>query len=166
MVSEPVTVNGGLVSSLGRRLYGEFCRMDTFSPLAIEGLAMELLATFSRQVFQKEERAAPLLKRAEDFLQTNFCSAPTSGEVAAVVGVHPVHLARVFRAKHGCTVGEYLRRLRLNFAYEQISSTKKSLGQIALAAGFADQSHLTRSFKEHFGLTPSAYRRNLLSKIN
>ena len=56
-------------------------------------------------------------------------------------------------------MGEYLRRLRLDFAAREIANTETLLGEIAIAAGFADQSHLTKTFKAYFGLKPSEYRK-------
>ncbi len=83
----------------------------------------------------------------------------TLEEVAKLADVHPVHLSRVFREKYGSTIGEYVRRLRVEFASKQISSTKIPLSEIAHAAGFADQSHLNKTFKNIFGSTPSEYRK-------
>ena len=67
----------------------------------------------------------------------------------------------MFRRQKGCTVGEYVRHLRVDFALRQLSETENSLSDIAAAGGFADHSHLTRTFKAHLGLTPSEYRKNL-----
>jgi AraC family transcriptional regulator len=144
---------------LGHRLYQEFLQADSFSALALEGLVFEMLAEASRMRARLNQQAPRWLRRAEEFLHDNFTASLVFGDVARSVGVHPVHLARVFRKNHGCTIGEYVRRLRLEFAARQIVGTDTPLGAIAMAAGFADQSHLTNAFKAHFGFTPSAYRR-------
>ena len=78
--------------------------------------------------------------------------------VAAAVEVHPSHLARVFRKFYGCTLGDFLRRVRLEHAVQALSRQEKSLAEVALAAGFCDQSHLTRAFKSHLGMTPAKFR--------
>ena len=80
-------------------------------------------------------------------------------EVAATVGVHPVHLARVFRLHYGTPVGAYVRGLRLEWAAGRLTASDDNIAQIALQSGFYDQSHFTRAFKHQFGLTPLAYRR-------
>jgi len=74
--------------------------------------------------------------------------------------VHVVHLARVFRRFHGCTVGEYLRRLRIERAIEELRSTNKPLADIAGNSGFSDQSHFCRAFKLTVGMTPGQYRKS------
>jgi AraC family transcriptional regulator len=73
------------------------------------------------------------------------------------IGVHPVHLARVFRAHYGMSIGTYLRGLRLDWAACQLP-TNTPLSEIAAGAGFVDQSHFTRAFRIHTGLTPGQYR--------
>lgn len=147
------------VAWLGRRLYQEFRIADDASSLAVEGLVMEIFAEASRARSVRETVSPRWLNQAKDFLHDNFAASVRFDDLARTVGVHPVHLARVFRQKNGCTLGQYLRRLRLDFAAREIATTDAPLGEIALAAGFADQSHLTKMFKAHFGLPPSDYRR-------
>jgi AraC family transcriptional regulator len=56
------------------------------------------------------------------------------------------------------SVGTYLRRLRLDWCADRLVTTKIPLAEIALRAGFADQSHFTRTFRRYTGVTPRAYR--------
>ncbi len=145
---------------LGNKIYQEFCRMDAFSMLAIEGLILELLAEASRSKIGADEKNIPRwLDQTRDFLRDNFTDSLTLEEIAKIADVHPVHLSRVFREKFGCTIGEYVRRLRVEFALKQIASTENSLGEIAYAAGFADQSHFNKTFKNVYNLTPAEYRK-------
>jgi AraC family transcriptional regulator len=64
----------------------------------------------------------------------------------------------VFRAHHGVSVGEYTRRLRLAWAAVELARTDTPLAVIATNAGLADQSHFTRLFRRHLGITPARYR--------
>jgi AraC family transcriptional regulator len=160
VLDSPVSRRTETIAWLGRRIYREFDRMDALSALAIEGLILEILVTASRDEDGSEERKSPRwLKQAREFLHAHFSESLVMEDVARAVGVHPVHLARVFREKFGCTLGEYLRRLRVEFACRQISTTETPLCQIAFAAGFSDQSHLNKTFKNLFNLTPSEYRK-------
>ncbi len=149
------------IACLGQRIHKEFRRIDDASALAIEGLIFEILAEMTRsKIAAASERKSPRwLEQAKEFLHANFSKSLNFEDVAKIADVHPVHLARVFREQNDCTIGEYVRRLRVEFACRKISSTEISLSEIALAAGFADQSHFTKTFKAHFGLTPSEYRR-------
>jgi AraC family transcriptional regulator len=150
----------GLVAWLGARLEREIVRVDTASALAIDGLISEMLAEGSRgKILGEEKRSAAWLARAIDFLHDNFARTPSLEDVAQAAGVHPAHLSRVFRQKLGCTVGDYLRRLRFEFACQQILSTDRKLCDVAYAAGFADQSHFNRIFRTQMGVTPYDYRK-------
>ena len=75
------------------------------------------------------------------------------------MGVHPVHLCRTFSEHFDCTLGEYIRRLRVLRGRQLLAIDDGGLAEIALQSGFADQSHFTRVFKKHFGLTPNECRR-------
>jgi AraC family transcriptional regulator len=78
-------------------------------------------------------------------------------DLAARAGVHPVYLARQFRRFFGCSVVSYLQRARVARAADVIARSFAPLSMVAFQTGFADQSHLTRSFKAGTGFTPGAY---------
>jgi AraC family transcriptional regulator len=98
------------------------------------------------------------LKRAEAIIRDRFSESVSLNEVAKTVAIHPVHLARTFRQHYRCSIGEYVRKLRVEFAREAIVTTDCALTDIGMAAGFYDQSHFARTFKHATGLTPSALR--------
>ena len=95
----------------------------------------------------------------KEFYIERFAEAITLDQIASTVGVHPGHLAREFRRYYRCTPGDYIRQLRVDRACRELSVGDNSLAEVALAAGFSDQSHFATAFKRHTGLTPAAYRR-------
>ena len=110
-------------------------------------------------------RVAPRwLRSARDLLDGRFDQPVSLRGLAQEAGVHPVYFAAAFRRFHGCSVGEYLRRRRLQYARRRLADPKVSLAQVAAEAGFADQSHFTRTFKRFTGMTPNRYRTFLLFK--
>jgi AraC family transcriptional regulator len=145
---------------LAWRLAAELRASDAAAPLAAEGFALELLAATSRETrADRRARRPPVwLRAAEELLRVRRGERIGLSELAAQVGVHPSHLARVFRAHHGVSVGEYGRRVRLARAAEEIAGGDAPLAAIAARAGFADQSHFTRLFKDRVGTTPARYR--------
>lgn len=153
---------GGLVASLSLRLYREFQEDDAFSPLAMEGLVLEIVAEAARRALRSPAGTRPRwLMRAREILHEQPCDPLTLSALAAEVGVNPVYLARSFRRHYRCTVGEYLRRLRIETACREISSTEKSLSEIAASSGFCDQSHFSNAFKRYTGMTPAEFRARL-----
>jgi AraC family transcriptional regulator len=121
----------------------------------LETQALELLAPLVSQFASLGAQAGtpPWLDRAKDFLEARFRESVSLRDVAQEVGVHPVYLARVFRGRHGCSVSEYLRALRLVEAGRLVLDGS-GLAQAACAAGFSDQPHFSRSFSRELGLTP------------
>ncbi len=148
----------GLLLQLAHRLYGEFRRRDEVSRLAIESLTLGVLAEASRRDEALAARSAPLwLQVAIALVDQQFQQRLLLAVVARRVGVHPVHLARTFRRVYQTTFASYVRQVRIEFARGQLSGTA-ALSDIACAAGFYDQSHFSRCFKQHTGLTPAEYR--------
>lgn len=158
-LDRPVGHLGGSLTWLATKLYLEFQEDDDASILSIEGLALEMMAETSRRLNPRQARRVPLwLRQARDILQDRFSERLTLSDIARPIGVHPVHLAAVFRQHYHCSVGEHLRRLRIEFACREIAATDSPLAQIALAAGFAHQSQFSRTFKRLTGQTPAQYR--------
>lgn len=143
------------------RLARELDQVDDLSALAAEGIVLEMLATLARVEAGAVRRQPPWLRQAQELLHAQFTQAIRTADVASAVGVHPAHLARVFRTHFKLSMGSYVRRLRLDWAARELGRSDASLAAVALAAGFADQSHFTRFFKRHTGLTPNAYRRSM-----
>ena len=153
------TYRSARVARLGRLLHREFRRREPAWPVAIEGLVLELIVTASRDDLRASPGKPPAwLALVEEALRSHFATPMALDELARLAGVHPVHLARVFRKRHGCTVGEYVRHLRVEFALRQLSETTTPLSDIAAAAGFSDHSHFARTLRALLGVTPSEYR--------
>ena len=157
---EPVLLQSAPSLWLAARMYREFSERDGFSGLVLESISTELLIAASRQHSERAERKPPpWLATVKEFLRESFSEPPGLDELAKAAGVHPTHLTRVFRQFERCTVGEYVREVRIEYARRRMLTGREPLVDIALAAGFADQTHFTRSFKRVTGMTPSEFRR-------
>jgi AraC family transcriptional regulator len=164
-VLAPGQLDGAIVRWAGRRLYGEFRQEDDVSTLAIEGLILELLAEGARTRRTAGTETLPVwLKKARGILEDDFLRKRSLGELAAEVGVHPVHLCREFRNRYRTTIGNFVRRRRAEHACALVAEADRSLAQVALECGFADQSHFTAVFKRFIGTTPAEFRSTLVSK--
>jgi AraC family transcriptional regulator len=147
----------GLLLHLAQRLYSEFRQRDEVSRLAIEGLVLGMLAEASRRALSVERPAPPWLRAAIAIVDQQFGQPLSLATVSKSVGVHPVHLARTFRRVYSTSFAAYVRQIRIDFAERQLVGAA-ALSDIAYAAGFCDQSHFSRCFKRHTGLTPAEYR--------
>jgi len=108
----------------------------------------------------QDERGRPTwLERTIERLRATPRDAVPIAALARDAGVHPVHLARVFRRHCGSTPGEYQMALRLADAAERLRTARQPIAEIALDCGFADQSHLSRRFRGLYGMPPATYRR-------
>ena len=157
---DPVLLDTSLSLWLANRMYKEFSERDEFSPVALESISTELLIAAARRDKHKAERNPPLwLSRLKEFLRENFPEPPGLNELAKAVDVHPTHLARVFRQFERCTIGDFIREVRIDHTRQRLLGSNEPLVEIALSAGFADQTHFTRSFKRVTGMTPTEFRR-------
>ena len=148
VLQQSASFRGGFVLHLAHRLHGEFRLRDEVSRLAIESITLGVLAEASRRAAKASERPVPAWLR----------QARALVDVARLVGVHPVHLARTFRRVHQITFAGYVRHVRIEFARRELAASGAALGDIAVAAGFCDQSHFSRLFKRYTGQTPAEYR--------
>ena len=165
----PAHVKGGTPSLLMRRIYSELRGQVRGFELVIEGLILEMLGQACRQNDVKGRSTPPRwLRQAEEIIHEHFAEKLSLKGVADAVQIHPSHLARTFRQHHRCSIGEYVRRLRIEYAAREILNSSSSLTDISLAAGFSDQSHFTHEFKRQLQTTPAEYKRlhfrNVLTK--
>ena len=85
--------------------------------------------------------------------------ALSTADLAGRLGLHPVYLARLFRERLGCSPGQMRQGLRLSATLDRIVRTAQPLARVAIGAGFADQSHLSRQVKRHAGVPAGVLRR-------
>ena len=142
------------------RMYAEFRRPDDLTALVLEGQFRAFLDEFCGSGENSEHRAT-WLPKAQEFVKTHALQGFTVSEMAAQIGVDPAHLMRSYLRRYGCTVGEDARKMRLVHACRLLVKEDHSLGEVAVLAGFADQSHLTRTCKQLTGLTPGEYRQSM-----
>jgi AraC family transcriptional regulator len=154
----PCSCSGGWTYKLCERLYHEFGSGDQAAAVAIEGLVVQIAAEVARAASSKRERRPAWLDAVRSFIDANFRAQLRLPELARDARVHPAHLSKTFTRVFGCTIGEYVRGRRVDFARRQIETSALTLSEIAIAAGFADQSHFTKTFKRVVGTSPSEYR--------
>jgi AraC-like DNA-binding protein len=103
---------------------------------------------------------SPALKnRICDFIEEHLGEKISLGALSSMAGLSPNHFARAFQQSVGMPPHRYLLRQRVQHVEQMLRETQLPLSQIALAAGFSDQSHLARHFRRLTGMPPSLARR-------
>ena len=157
-VPDRLVEQNGSLAMLAARLRREIRSGQQYSSLIAEGIMLEMLGHLVRKSTEKDKRPPKWLADVVDRLNEEFTDSLTTEMLAAEVGVHPVHLAAVFRRFYSETIGEYVQKRRVEYAAELLSRKDMNLSEISQLTGFADQSHFTRVFKQHTGTTPGSYR--------
>lgn len=165
-LEQPGDIQGIGSTWLAQRLYREFLQDDPLAIMSLEGILLEILAEAARHTGAPGPvRAIPRwLRVARDYLESNFLRQLSLSEVAAVAGIHRVHLSREFRRHFSTTVGEFLRRKRIEHACRLVSATNEPLADVAMTCGFSDQSHFSATFRRQIGLTPGRFRQMAQSR--
>ena len=102
-------------------------------------------------------RAMNLADRAAAFIAEN-CDRPLSlKEIATASSASPSHLAHVFKEQHGCSLIQYLLRVRIERARDLLSEGNRSVKEVATAVGYADVHYFSRLFKRMERVSPSRY---------
>lgn len=125
----------------------------------METITFDLLSMMQGRDAAYTPAPAPAwLRRAhEALIETDLSVA----EIAADAGVHRAHLSRAFRRHFGCTISDRRHQMRLARAVRYMTCAGASAVDASYAAGFSDQSHLTRIMRRNVGVTPGALRTGL-----
>lgn len=163
LLGKPSHFRQAQVVGMAARVLQEMTTPDSLSLLAVEALVFEMFIAAARSEHRRTNENTPpvWLVRARETLHDRALEPLRLSDLAGECGVHPRHLTRRFRYHFGVSIAQYVRVLRLDWSAARLRSSTLSLSEIALKAGFADQSHFTRAFRRHIGLTPGAFRRQL-----
>jgi AraC family transcriptional regulator len=144
---------------LATRLYDAIKTSSSCSPLLVQGIVFDLLMSAARLDAVQESRRPRWLAGVLELIHSELAQDLKLETIASHAGVHPAYLSRVFRKVYRESVGHYVNRLRIRYASAELAKNSGiPLCEVALAAGFADQAHFTRIFKQIAGVTPGAFR--------
>jgi AraC-like DNA-binding protein len=119
------------------------------------GALIERHASICVETPRVDEREA--VRRAKELMSARLSNGIAVSDVATAVGLSEYHFIREFHKRVGMTPHAYLKHLRIMLA-QQLLGSNDPICDVALQAGFADQSHLTREFRRTLGVTPAAFR--------
>ena len=143
------------VKFLMLKIHSELLINDDLTNSSIKILLLSML----EEIQKSSNRKTPdWIINLHELLNDCWSEQPSLENLAAAVKVHPVTISKHFTRYFSCTLGEYLRKVKVNKSISLIKNSKLSLTEIALQCGFADQSHFTRNFKKITGFLPKDFR--------
>jgi AraC family transcriptional regulator len=165
-VEEHAGFQDPLLTQIGLALWRELEQPapagNLYAQTAARLLAMHLFRSYTSSGSLIEDPSGGLthrqLRRVLDFVQDYLDHDLSLEALAQQAGFSPSHFARVFRQTTGESPHQFVLRQRIERAQRLLEKREVPLACVARACGFADQSHLTQTFKRHLGLTPHAYR--------
>ncbi len=138
---------------------------DDLSSTSVANTLIDLLGELDgRQGLDVRDGPPSWLTRVQEQIHDEFRRHHTLESLARAAGVNHVHLARAFRRRFGCTVGHYIRQRRVEFGAHRLTTSQDPLSEIALDAGFADQSHFTNTFRRLVGMSPGVFRAHFFAR--
>lgn len=136
-------------------------RMDLLDSIDdIRSLTGELYATYVREIqkLKKTRSYSKPIMYCLNYIESHFNETITLNQLAQEVGLHPNYLSVLFKKELGKNLSAYLTEMRIEVAQSLLSRTEYSYSQIANSLAFCSQSHFTKVFRTHTGITPKQYR--------
>lgn len=137
---------------------------DDDSDLSTQTLLLEILSKLKKSSEDTLHKNPKWVRMIDEILHEQFADLLTLDYLSQILNIHPMHLSRDFSKYFNCTLGEYIRKLKVEKALSLMSSKQQSFTEIAYQCGFSDQSHFNRCFKEVNGINPSAHKKILFKK--
>lgn len=126
---------------------------------AVLGQILYRRSTLSHQFKRPPEFLAPqVLKTSLDYIQAHLAQPLSLSDIAATVGFSPYHFARAFKAATGIAPYQYILQCRVERAQQLLRDPRRSLAEVAMEAGFGDQSHMATVFRRILQTTPKRYQ--------
>ncbi|MBS1717613.1 MAG: helix-turn-helix transcriptional regulator [Armatimonadetes bacterium] len=147
-------INSGILPLLIRQIEAHLDSSTKHAQSVIEAKVAGLFDEFSKTFRGQAPREPDWLEEAKRLLERGV----SVSDVASRCEIHPASFARSFRRWTHCKPNEYAKLYMLTRARKMLHEDNCKLGEVALEAGFCDQSHFTREFRKHFGAPPSKYR--------
>lgn len=97
---------------------------------------------------------------AVQYIENHIADLKTIPEIAEAVGIEAYRLQDGFKRNYGVTVNDYIKDFRLKRALTMLTSEDKNVSEVVYALGLSSRSYFSKIFKEKYGISPSALRKN------
>jgi AraC-like DNA-binding protein len=148
-----------IIKNLVNQVFIETKINDQYSNLSIESSLIEIFNTIKESKIKKSKTPIWAKRLQELLFEENIDYSLNN--LSSILGLHPVHLSREFSKYFGMSLGNYLRLIKINKAFNLIVSNKLSMTEICYKCGFYDQSHFIANFKRIYHTTPSKFLKKI-----
>lgn len=146
------------IKSFIRKIYLHSKKDESDAQISIDELLIQVLNFTERESENKSSAVPQWVKKLKEILNEEQPDKISLKYLSNELEIHPVHISRGFSKYFNITIGEYLRKIKIEKSVLLLDDESKSLSEITYTCGFADQSHFNRCFKEVYNLTPLQYR--------
>lgn len=143
------------VKFLMLKIHNELLINDAFTNSSIKIL---LLSMLNETKTSNKRKKPDWITNLHQLLNDRWSEQLSLEDLSLAVKVHPVTISKHFARYFSCTLGEYMRKIKVNKSIFLIKNSRLSLTEIALQCGFADQSHFIRNFKKLTGFLPKDFK--------
>ncbi|MBU3878456.1 AraC family transcriptional regulator [Faecalicatena sp. AGMB00832] len=153
----------GVISDIYRAYTEKKCGYD----LKVQGLFYELLylmvtkyrETEVSEEMVKKNRKLSRLSVITSYIKEHYSEELSLERLAEIFGYSPTYLSRMFQKYAGINYKSYLQSIRVEYAYQELANSERTLSEIALENGFPNSKALAKAFSKKYGMLPSEYRK-------
>ena len=134
-------------------IYNELLLNDSYSSNAIDFSLNQLLESDDKSTY------IPIwVKQMKEIIEDRWDEFISLNELAVIFNVHPVTISKYFKKYYKCTLGDYMRKIKIEKALFFLTDSNKPITEISDICGFSDQSHMIKIFKAYIGFLPNQFR--------
>ena len=146
------------------KVYYEFLLADTYSEVSMDLLLLQICDALSIKKQEANHSFPHWVNKLKEILHED-CANISLQSLSHELGVHPVHISRAAPKYLSASLGEYIRKLKLNKAMRLLLDSNQTLVVIAYQSGFSDQSNFNHVFKGYYHVSPGYFRKKMRKKL-
>ncbi|MGG5736960.1 MULTISPECIES: helix-turn-helix domain-containing protein [Bacillus cereus group] len=154
-------IDGGLfpeiaytLSDLFIQKLEEINKSEAISPF-LENALLEFSERVRNGTIQKHSKP---INVCQNYIFTHLYEEITLSQLAGIVALNPSYLSSLFKKEIGISLGEYIQRAKIDESKNLMTFTRHSISEISTLLNFHDQSHFTKVFKKHTGVSPKQFK--------
>lgn len=155
-------IQSPLVKQFVRKIFIESKSQEPEANITIGESLINIFSLLKNDFRNKNKFKPEWVKKIREILNEELPEKISLKYLASQLNLHPVYLSRSFPFYYKCSIGDYIRKIKIEKALNLITASKLSISEISYQCGFSDQSHFIRHFKRAYNITPNQYKAFIL----